>query len=164
MKFETFNDAIKWRRVHRKKLKAGNQRQRRTARTLNGCRNHQRCGTEACRVCMRAFRVDWTGEAVKILLQRPDWTRCSVITKDLLIPYGRLAKFDLNAAIKRLRKRIQRSGLAGRVVIGGLDISLNLDNNAMVGWQFPLYLIVEGQKDAVLQQAVKDAFPPEPTA
>ena len=36
--------------------------------------------------------------------------------------------------------------------------------NVIVGWQFHLYLIVEGQNDAKLQRAIKKAFPPEPTA
>ena len=113
---------------------------------------------------MRDFRVGWTGEAVKIVMQRPHWTRCCIITKGQLVRYGQLAKFDLHAEIKRLRKRIGRSELHGRVVLGGLDISLNIENNVIVGWQFHPYLIVEGENDAKLQQAVKNAFPPEPTA
>ncbi len=34
----------------------------------------------------------------------------------------------------------------------------------MQGWQFHLDLIVEGQNDSKLQQAIRDAFPGEPTA
>jgi hypothetical protein len=164
MNFETFHDALKWRKIHRKKLETGNKRQRRAARTLTKCRNRHRCGTEGCRVCIRDFRVGWTGEAVKIMLQRPVWTRCCIITKGLLVPYGQLAKFDLHAQIERLRKRIQRSALHGSVVLGGLDVSLNIENNVIVGWQFHPYLIVEGKDDASLEQAVKDTFPTEPTA
>jgi hypothetical protein len=164
MNFETFEDALRWRKVHRRKLKAGKKRHRRAARVLANCRSH-RCGSEACRVCMRDFRLWWVGEATKIMVQRPDWTRCSIIPMGLLVPYGRLHTFDLEAAIKRLRKRMQRSALRGRVVLGGLDISLNLENNVIAGWQFHAYLIVEGWKeDSQLQQAIKDAFPPEPTA
>lgn len=162
--FESFDDALRWRRVHSKKLKAGNNRQRLAAGTLKKCRNRHRCGTEACRVCMRDFRIWWAGEAVKIMLQRPDWTRCSIITKGLLIPYGQLSTFDLHAVIKRLRKRMQRSALHGRAVLGGLDVSLNIENNVIVGWQFHPYLIVEGKNGAGLRKAVKKVFPPEPTA
>jgi hypothetical protein len=163
-KFETVEDAIKWRKHHRRKLETGNKRQRRAARVLAKCRNRHRCGKESCRVCLRDFRINWSGEAVKIMLQRPVWTRCSIITNGLLVPYGQLATFDLDAAIKRLRKRIQRSALRGRIVLGGLDVSLNIENNAIVGWQFHFYLLVEGKDDTGLEQAVKDAFPPEPTA
>ncbi len=164
MQFETFQDAVKWRKIHRKKLETGGKRQRRAARVLQKCNKNHRCETEACRVCMWEYRIGWTGEAVKILLHRPDWTRCSVITKGMIVGYGQLANFDLHAEIKRLRKRIQRSKLRGRAVLGGLDVSLNIENNKFVGWQFHPYLIIEGRNDAGLQQAVKDAFPPEPTA
>jgi hypothetical protein len=164
MNFETFADALYWRKRHRTKLENGNERQRLAARTLKNCGSGHRCGTEECPVCMREFRVGWTGEAVKIVMQRPHWTRCCIITESLLVPYGQLAKFDLHAQIERLRKRIGRSDLHGRVVLGGLDVSLNIENNVIVGWQFHPYLIVEGENDAKLQQAVKKAFPPEPTA
>jgi hypothetical protein len=148
MSFETFNDAIHWRQIHRKKLKAGKKLQRRAARVLQYCRNRHRCGTEGCRVCIRDFRVGWTGEAVKIMLQRPVWTRCCIITKGLLVPYGQLGNFDLLAQIARLRKRIERSKLHGRIVLGGLDVSLNIEKNVIVGWQFHPYLIVERQPAA----------------
>jgi hypothetical protein len=113
---------------------------------------------------MREFRLWWTGEAVKILLQRPRWTRCSIITKGLLVPYGQLATFDLDAAVKRIRKSIERSSVRGRIVLGALDLSLNLEQNKMVGWQFHLYLLIEGDNDNRFEAAVKKAFPPEPTA
>jgi hypothetical protein len=82
----------------------------------------------------------------------------------LLVPPGQLSTFDLPAQIKRFRKRIARSALKGRTVLGGLDVSLNLENNVTVGWQFHFYMLVEGENDAALQQQVKSAFPPELTA
>jgi hypothetical protein len=164
MFLETFTDALKRRRADRRKLKLGSGRQRRVGRTLRRCRRHHRCGTEACRVCMREFRISWLGEAIKIMAQRPHWTRCSVITKDLLIPYKQLTNFDLDAAVKRLRKRLERSGVHDRLVLGALDVSLNAEKNVITGWQWHLYLLIEGQNDEALKQSVKDAFPPESTA
>jgi hypothetical protein len=164
MFIESLEDALKWRRLHRKKLKRGNKGQGRVARKLSKCRRGHRCGTEACRVCMRDFRILWLGEAIKIIAQHPHWTRCSIITKGLLVPYGQLAKFDLNAAVKRIRKRLERSDARGRVVLGALDISLNLSSNVIAGWQLHLYLIVEGKNDEALQEAIRAAFQPEPTA
>ena len=108
---------------------------------------------------MREFRLLWLGEGTKIIVQRSDWTRCSVITKDLLVPYGQLAKFDLTAAVTRIRKRLQRSKIRDRIVLGGLDLSLNLERNVMQGWQFHLYLIVEGQNDAKLQASNQGCVP-----
>jgi hypothetical protein len=164
MFIESFEDALERRRIHRTKLKLGNKRQRRVALELNKCRRHHRCCTEACRVCLRHFRISWAGEAIKIVAQRPQWTRCSVISNGLLIPYGTLAGFDMNATIKRIRKRLERSKIHGRIVLGGLDVSLNIESNVIAGWQFHIYLIVEGENDAVLQKAIKDVLPPEPTA
>ncbi|MGO9683625.1 MAG: hypothetical protein ACLPTZ_13750 [Beijerinckiaceae bacterium] len=164
MKIETFEDAIRWRKVHRKALKTATRRQRRAARPVIKCRRGHRCGTEACRVCMREFRLSWLGEAVKIMVQRADWTRCSVITGSLLAPCGQLQKFDLAAAVKRIRKRLQRSTIRDRIVLGGLDVSLNVENNVVSGWQFHLYLLIEGKYDDHLQTAVKEAFPAEPKA
>jgi hypothetical protein len=164
MFIETFEDALERRRIHRRTLEGGNKRQRRVAKTLRQCSRHRRCGTEACAVCLRDFRLHWVSEAVRILIQRPSWTRCSIIPKGLLIQYKQLLNFDLDGEIKRIRKRLERSALHGRIVLGALDISLNVLNNSIVGWQFHVYLIVEGADDKALREAIKDVFPPEPTA
>jgi hypothetical protein len=164
MTFETFEDALAWRTIHRKQLLSGDQQQRQVARHLNSCRKSARCKTEACRVCLREFRIGWVGEITKIVLRKPNWTACSIITKDLLVPYGSLQTFDLKAAIKRIQKRLERSQIPDRIVVGGLDISLNLNNNNTTGWQVHPYLIVEGDNDELLQRAIKAAFPPEPSA
>jgi hypothetical protein len=134
MLIETFEDAVKWRRIHRNKLKLGKKPQRRVARKLRKCRPGQRCGIEACRVCMREFRISWLGEAIKIIAQSPHWTRCSIITKGLLVPYGQVIQFDLKQTVKRIRKRLERSDLRSRIVLGALDVSLNVANNVIAGW------------------------------
>jgi hypothetical protein len=164
MLIESFADAIKWRRVHRHKLKRASKEQRLATRPMRKCRRKHRCGTEACRVCMRDFCVSWAGEAIKVLLQRSGWTRCSIITKGLMVPRGGLDKFDLKREVKRIRKRLERSGIGDRVVLGALDLSLNVENNVVAGWQFHAYLIVEGEDDRALRKIIKRAFPPEPTA
>jgi hypothetical protein len=164
MQLETFETARNWRKRDRKRLRAGNRQHRQVARHLNSCRKSTRCETEFCRVCLREFRLHWAGEVTKIVLQRPHWTRCSIIPAGMLVPYGSLHTFDLKAAIKRIQKRIERSGISNRIVIGGLDLSLNLSSNNMVGWQLHLYLLVEGKNDDALQEAIKAAFAPEPTA
>jgi hypothetical protein len=147
MFIESFEDALERRRIHRSKLRLGTKRQRRVARALSKCRRQSRCGTEACRVCLREFRLLWLGEAAKIMVQKPHWTRCSIIPAGLQVPYGALSTFDINSEIKCLRKRIQRSALSGRIVLGALDVSLNLENNTIQGWQWHVYLIVEGEND-----------------
>jgi hypothetical protein len=164
IEFETFEDALMWRKVHRKLLLSGTRPQRQVAHQLNSCRKGTRCEIDNCRVCERGFRLQWIGEAIKIVLQRPHWTRCSVIMEGLLVPYGHLSTFNLKGTIKLIQKRLERSGISDRIVIGGLDVSLNLNNNNLIGWQFHLYLIVESENDKTLQEAVKAAFAPEPSA
>jgi hypothetical protein len=97
-------------------------------------------------------------------LSKGDWTRASVVTSGLLIPYHELAAFDLAALVKRYRKRLERSSLRDRIVLGGIDISLNLQDNQIIGWQLHLYLLIEGKNRRELQEAIKAIFPPEPTA
>jgi hypothetical protein len=63
-----------------------------------------------------------------------------------------------------LQKRLERSDISDRIVIGALDLSLNLNNDKIGGWQVHLYLLVEGNNDKTLRQTVKAVFPPEPTA
>jgi hypothetical protein len=165
MSFETHHDAVHWRRIHRRKLRKGGKRQRLVARKLRQCRKGNRCKMEACRVCLRDFRIEWIGEATKVVVQRPTWTRCSIIPVGMLVPYGGLHGLDLTLLVRKIRKRLQRAPeLRGRIIVGGLDVSLNLFNNVIGGWQFHLYLIVEGSDDEVLRSAIKSTFPPEPTA
>jgi hypothetical protein len=88
-----------------------------------------------------------------------------VICAGLTAPYGKLYQVDLPNVIKALQKRLQRSSfLHNRMVIGGVDISLNLEDNAIQHWQLHLYLLVEGKDTEMLETAVQAAFPQEPTA
>ena len=41
---------------------------------------------------------------------------------------------------------------------------MNLENNRIKGWQWHVYLIVEGANDETLQNAIKGAFPSDPKA
>jgi hypothetical protein len=164
LNFEMFDEAVEWRNRHRKQLRLGNRDQRQIARDLKGCRKSARCATEACPVCVRAFRLQWAGEGIKILLPPPHWTRCSIIPAGFLVPYGKLHTVDLTKMVKLVQKRLQRSGISNRIVIGGLDVSLNLNENTIIGWQLHLYVLIEGKNDKALRKAVKAAFPPEPTA
>lgn len=163
MLIESKADAVKRRKENRNKLKRDSKRQRRARRVLRRCQRSDRCGTEACSVCLRDFRLWWLGESIKILVQRPHWTRCSVIAKDLLVEFKKLAIFDIKRQVKRVQKQLQRK-LGGRTVLGAFDVSLNVENNKIQGWQWHLYLLVEGENDEALQNAIRDAFPAEPIA
>jgi hypothetical protein len=165
LNFETFADVALRRKRDRKQLRTGNRKDRALARQLKACDGQgPRCQTEACRGCMQAYRLNWAGEITKLVLLSPALTCCSIIPEGVLVPYGSLQSFDLDAAVKRAVKRLARSGISDRMVIGAYDVSLNLTENVMIGWQFHLYLLIEGKNDKALRKAVKAAFPPEPSA
>jgi hypothetical protein len=69
-----------------------------------------------------------------------------------------------SSLVKRLAKRLERSSLRSQIIFCGVDVSLNVRNNAIIGWQFHLYVLVEGRNTTSLQEALKGAFPPEPAA
>lgn len=87
-----------------------------------------------------------------------------MVPADLLFAEGDLANADLDALRKKISKRLERWSLRNRIVIAGIDISLNTENNKTVGWQLHLYMLVEGERNIQLEEAVKATFPPEPTA
>ena len=60
---------------------------------------------------------------------------------------------------------MQRSReLRDRVALGAFDISLNIHNNQILGWQIHLYMLIEGDDDKSLRSAVRGLFRPEPSA
>ena len=77
---------------------------------------------------------------------------------------GELTNVELKALGEMIDKRLERSSLRRRIVIAGIDISLNLQDNKIIGWQLHLYMLVEGENTLRLREAIKAAFPPEPTA
>ena len=71
---------------------------------------------------------------------------------------------ELKALGEMIDKRLERSSLRRRIVMVGIDISLNLQDNNIIGWQLHLYMLIEGENTLRLREAVKAAFPPERTA
>jgi len=71
---------------------------------------------------------------------------------------------ELKALGEMIDKRLERSSLRRRIVIAGIDISLNLQDNNIIGWQLHLYMLIEGENTLRLREAIKAAFPPEPNA
>ena len=80
------------------------------------------------------------------------------------VRYGKLSNFDLVAEIKQIRKRLERSSLRSRIIFGALDVSLNIESNKIVGWQWHVYMVVEGKNDRTMQEAVKNALVADPKA
>ena len=81
-----------------------------------------------------------------------------------LLALGELTNVELKALGEMIDKRLERSSLRRRIVLAGIDISLNLQDNKIVGWQLHLYMLIEGENTLRLREAIKAAFPPERTA
>lgn len=162
--FETHTQAVKRRAFSILVLLGGNRQQRRIAAKLQRCRKGHRCKLGACNVCERLFRLRLLRLLQPILNSRPRWTRASVVTADLPFAEGELTKVDLNAIKSKITKRLERWSLRSRIVIAGIDISLNTEDNIKLGRQLHLYLIIEGEHTPQLEEAVKATFPPEKTA
>jgi hypothetical protein len=163
-KFETLTQAKKRRASKIRILRKGKKPARKLATKMDQCSKGQPRESAACDVCVGRERLKLYRETQPIFAAHPDWTRASVIPAEFLIPMGKLSTFDLKTINPRINKRLERSSLGNRIVIAGIDISLNLQDNEIVGWQLHLYMLIEGKNTLRLQEAIKAAFPPEPTA
>jgi hypothetical protein len=163
-KFETLSEAKKRRADKIRLLGRGEKPAQKLATKLDLCRKGQRCNSAVCDVCVGRERLYLYHETPPIFAAHPDWTRASIIPAGFLVPVGKLSTLDLKVITARINKRLERSSLRNRIVIAGIDISLNLQDNEIVGWQLHLYALIEGKNTLRLQEAIKAAFPPEPTA
>jgi hypothetical protein len=163
-KFETLSEAKERRSTKARILSKGKRRARKLATKLDQCRKGQRCDSAACDVCVGRARLKLYRETRPIFAAHSDWTRASIIPAGFLVPVGKLSTVDLKAIGARIAKRLERSSLRNRIVIAGIDISLNLQDNEIVGWQLHFYILIEGENSLPLQEAIKATFPPEPTA
>src|SRR5262249_67416 len=147
---------------HIKVMRKGGPDSKKAARSLAQCRKGRRCETEACDVCKRRFRKQLLQAAAEIIQSRPCWVRESIIPAGMAFPSEGLNEVDLSLIIKRVRKRLERSKLlADRIVLGGIDISLNLQDGEIEHWQLHLYLLIEGNDTEAVKKAIRKAFPPE---
>ena len=162
--FETFAEAKERRAQKIQILGQGGKDQRRLADKLKRCRKGHRCRSGACDVCLRLYRLRLLRQGSRVLAQREHWTRASVVPAGLLFSPGKLTNAELRTLGKRIDKWLERSSLRRRIIIAGIDVSLNLQDNNTSGWQLHLYMLIEGENTLRLQEPIKAAFSPEPTA
>ena len=143
-------------------LRGGNAQEQLLAEKLEACRKNHLCGSAACDVDLGFFRLWLYRQSLAIFDDRPFWTRASVIPAGFLIPFGELSKVNLSALASMIDKRLGRSSLRKRLAFVGIDISLNLQDNEILGWQLHLYILIEGENTLRLREAIKAAFPPPP--
>jgi hypothetical protein len=162
--FETFADAKERRARKIRILSQGEKDQQRLAAQLKRCRKGSRCESGACDVCLRLYRLRLLRRTSPVLSSQLHWTRASVVPAGFLLLLGELMNAELKALGEMIDKRLERSSLRRRIVLAGIDISLNFQDNDVIGWQLHLYMLIEGENTLRLREAIKAAFPPELTA
>ncbi|HYD32281.1 MAG TPA: hypothetical protein VEB64_15670 [Azospirillaceae bacterium] len=103
---------------------------RRSAGTVTprfaACAKGSRCNSGACPRCMRLFRR-WFGHAAMSLIGGEAVTFVTVVGDAFGYEAGSLHRFDPVAAMTWLRRLLSKAGLGTLTVVGGLDISFNVD-------------------------------------
>jgi hypothetical protein len=145
-------------------LRGGSDQEQQLAEKLATCRKDDLCGSAACNIDLGFFRLRLYRQSLEIFDDRLACTRASVIPAGFLIPFGELSTVNLKAIAAQIDKRLERSSLRSRIAFVGIDVSLNLQDNEILGWQLHLYILIEGENSLQLKEAIKAAFPPEPTA
>jgi hypothetical protein len=135
--FETLKTALKRGVRLVSLLNAGSAPERSLVQKLEDCSPESPCGSGACPICTREFRLWLLKEGLQVVEAGGPtvlsseaghtryWTSASVIPADCRCPPGELHTFDLATKVKSLATAIGRSPLASGLVIGGFDISFN---------------------------------------
>lgn len=138
--FETFESA----KLARKQLVGWLHKQDDPAATalatvLEGCRKTNRCGSGACPVCNRAFRIRLGGEVKRVRPVAFEVLLISLIPESFRVESGGLADFDLRRWALSRHRAIERALPPESLFAGGVDVSLNTLENADPHWCFHLY-------------------------
>lgn len=162
--FESAADAQVWHATVVRRLAGQSNIDAETRERLANCSATSRCRSEACPMCRRLFRRRLLLEAVRLGFPNGVWTRASIIPADMHLPVGRLDELELPRLVRRVQRKIQRSTFADTLVIGGLDISLNIPADGEPGYQWHLYLLVNRPNSDELRQHLQDTFAITPGA
>jgi hypothetical protein len=143
-----------------------NRRARRKDKSLKRlprCIRKKRCQSEACPVCRLLFRRNLVRECKELGFDEMQWTRVSFIPDKMLWQPGMLFEVEIKRCNEALRKRLERSGLADLIMIGGLDVSFNTFENGVVGWQGHFYVLIMAPNTPKLRRAFMEAIKPDPS-
>src|ERR1700733_13309153 len=131
--FETYQTAKSERKKRIRSMSRGGGKLTSLIHKLGKCAKKLRCYSEIDPICLGIFRLRLYRGLKSIIKSREDWMRASVITKGLLFKRGELQNVDLPKLIKAFQKRLERSSLKDRMIIGGIDISLNFEEDNVIG-------------------------------
>jgi hypothetical protein len=92
------------------------------AATLEACDPAARCCLVTCAVCSRHYRFCLIRELLGIARSYGDQHEFATLYLETF-PAGKLAAADIKRQHDRLRKRLERKGFAGSLLIGGTEVS-----------------------------------------
>ena len=146
-------------------LREGNAAQQRLAEIISPCKQGARCDSAACPVCGRRFRMRFAGHLAELIANDDaDWWAVSFVPKDRIYALGRLRQFSPSLFKDRLRKQLERSGLADAAVVLGIDFAVQIfsqPNQAPV-WRPHGYTLIRGYSTEAIHAALDPHYPKAP--
>ena len=143
-------------------LEKGNWQHKRLAKRLRRCRQKKRCLAVPCPRCRRRYRLWCVGEKLRLWGRRGDVLFVTLIPPDLRLQQGGLEGFEPRKFMERVRRQMQRAGLGGIAIAGGVDVSWEEDGNGEREgvWQPHLHLIVAGCETKQIKKALDRHYQP----
>jgi hypothetical protein len=145
--FETREQAEAYRRGRVGVLREGSRADQRLADKLEACGGPDgRCLSPADPVCARDHRRWVVGETLRLLEGRDDLLAATLVMPRQRVPGGELATLEPRAALAALKRQLERAGLPGLVLVGGLDLSLEVDRrtHGPDAWQPHVHAVTSG--------------------
>lgn len=163
-----------WKKIHRQSLASvSHNPQLILARKLARClKGKQRCGSGACRICMRELRRWFADQAHQCFdTAQPIYSLCLVpCDEDLQLISGNLSHLNVKKMKERHQTRVIRAlkpanlkNLKNVIIVGGFDISFNQETVSSGSrwqdyWQPHWYFVFQGCSSEQLKQALLPHF------
>ncbi|MGE0502083.1 MAG: hypothetical protein AB7I79_15145 [Rhizobiaceae bacterium] len=125
------------------------------AQKLEGCRPQQRCGSGACDVCLRIYRLKHIGEGTRLLGNCAEVRTVSATPHWGTAEVGELSTVDLGSRLEPYVRGLKRTVPSGTLIIGGADVSLNTFENADPHWCVHPYFVIGATDRAIDWDAVR---------
>ncbi len=146
---------------NQKRVDALVDREPEIAATLEACDPDDRCSLVICAVCSRLYRFRLIRELLAIAKKYGGEHKFATIYLDLF-PAGKLVEADIKRAHERLRKRLQRTGFAGSLLIGATEVSWDSADRSWIVHVHLLAIRVPPDAWKRLRQALRGSGPKIP--
>jgi hypothetical protein len=156
--FETRQQAEAYRRRRIEVLREDGRADQCLADKLEACGGPEgRCLSLADPVCARDHRRWIIGETLRLLADRDDLLAVTLIPPQWRVPSPGLAGLEAKAPLAALKRQLERADLPGLMLVGGLDLSLEIDRREgrPDAWQPHVHAIVTGCTREELRRALE---------